>query len=472
MTTTTMTALEVAAAIRRGEISATEVVTAHLESVERLDPALNAVCYRDDEAALAAAGAVDDLVAEGRADELGPFAGVPMVIKDLNDVAGWPTTLGSRAVTVDPKPADSLPVARLRAAGFVFTGKTTTPEFGTIPFTESERLGVTRNPWNTAHTPGGSSGGAGAAVASGMLPAAHASDGGGSIRIPASCNSLVGMKPSRHRISSGTTKMVAASTQGVLTRTVADQAAILDVMAASDPGAWEVTPPFARPLLEEVGAEPDRLRIRLCLTNAVGVEVAPECRLAAERAAAALEELGHDVSVGDVAWPEPAEFLFGFLTVWATISAGYDLTDEALLEPHNASNRAQARATDSIAYSEAVMSLQRASRRFVEPFGSDFDLLLTPTMAVEPPEVGTIWNGIDADPLAPLANATPMAAFTVVFNVTGQPAISLPVHVADSGLPVGVQLASRIFDEATLIRVAAQLEGALGWPDRPLPTGS
>jgi amidase len=263
--------------------------------------------------------------------------------------------------------------------------------------------------------------------------------------------------------------MVAASTQGVLTRTVADQAAILDVMAAHDPGAWEVAPPFDRPLLQEVGADPGRLRIRLCLTNAVGIEVAPECRVAAEHTAELLGDLGHDVTVGDLTWPEPAEFLFGFLTVWSTISAGYALTDESLLEPHNAANRAQARATDSIAYAEAVMSLQQASRRFVEPFGNDFDLLLTPTMAIEPPEVGSIWAGIDDDPNAPLANATPMAAFTVVFNVTGQPAISLPVHVAPSGLPVGVQLAAPIFDEATLIRVAAQLEGVVGWQERPVP---
>jgi amidase len=469
MTTSMPTALEMARAIREGDRTATETLTEHLDAVDRLDPALNAVCFRDDERAMASARAIDDAVAAGRAEELGPFAGVPMLIKDLNDVAGWPTTLGSRAAPPGPREADSLPVARLRAAGFVLTGKTTTPEFGTISCTESERLGVTRNPWSTDRTPGGSSGGAGAAVASGMLPAAHASDGGGSIRIPSSCNGLVGLKASRHRITSGTTKMVAASTQGVLTRTVADQAAILDVMAAHDPGAWEVAPPFDRPLLQEVGADPGRLRIRLCLTNAVGIEVAPECRVAAEHTAELLGDLGHDVTVGDLTWPEPAEFLFGFLTVWSTISAGYALTDESLLEPHNAANRAQARATDSIAYAEAVMSLQQASRRFVEPFGNDFDLLLTPTMAIEPPEVGSIWAGIDDDPNAPLANATPMAAFTVVFNVTGQPAISLPVHVAPSGLPVGVQLAAPIFDEATLIRVAAQLEGVVGWQERPVP---
>ena len=467
--TTNTTALQLARALRDRELSATEALEDHLAAVDRLNPVLNAVCFRDDERARADAAAVDDAIAAGRADELGPFAGVPMLIKDLNDVEGWPTSLGSRAARNDPKPADHLPVARLRAAGFVFSGKTTTPEFGSISVTESQRLGASRNPWNTAHSPGGSSGGAGAAVASGMLPAAHASDGGGSIRIPASCNGLVGLKPSRHRITSETTKMVAASTQGILTRTVADQAAIVDVMAGSDPGAWEVAPPFARPLAEEVGADPGRLRVRVSLGNAVGVEPAASGVDAVGRTAAALEGLGHEVEFAEVDWPEAAEFMAGFLTVWSTISAGYDLTDTALLEPHDRANLEAARATDSIAYAESVMALQRASRRFTEPFGRDFDLLLTPAMAIEPPEVGWIWRGSEDNPGAPLVNATPMAAYTVVFNVTGQPAISLPAHISGSGLPVGVQLAAPAFDEATLIRVAAQLEPVLGWAERPAP---
>ncbi len=181
-------------------MSATEVLEEHLATVDRLNPQINAVCFRDDDDARAAAREIDDEIAAGRTDGLGPFAGVPMLIKDLNHVKGWPTTYGSRAVSEDPQPADNRPVALLREAGFVFTGKTATPEFGSVPVTESLRLGETRNPWNTDHTPGGSSGGAGAAVAAGMVPAAHGSDGGGSIRIPSSCNGLVGMKPSRHRV--------------------------------------------------------------------------------------------------------------------------------------------------------------------------------------------------------------------------------------------------------------------------------
>ena len=207
---------------------------------------------------------MDDAVAAGRADDLGPFAGVPMLIKDLNDVAGWPTTFASKASDGSPRPADSLPVARLRSAGFVFSGKSTTPEFGTIPVTESDRLGRTRNPWDPDRTPGGSSGGAAAAVAAGALPVAHASDGGGSIRIPSSCCGLVGLKPSRHRVTNDVTTMIAASTQGVVARTVADQAAVLDVMAGPDRGAWEVAPPLARPLAAEVGTPPGRLRVPGC----------------------------------------------------------------------------------------------------------------------------------------------------------------------------------------------------------------
>ena len=460
-------ALELAASIRNGEATATEALEEHLARIDELNGELNAVCHRDDERARADAAAVDAAIAAGRTDAMGPFAGVPMLIKDLNDVEGWPTTLGSRASTDRPAPADHPPVGRLRRAGFVFSGKTTTPEFGSISVTESQRLGATRNPWNTDHTPGGSSGGAGAAVASGMLAAAHASDGGGSIRIPASCNGLVGLKPSRHRISSAPTKMISASTQGILTRNVADQAAIVDVMAEVDPDAWECAPPLQRPLAEEVSMDPGRLRIRVSVDNALGIEPAPACVEAVEKVAAELVGLGHEVEHGGVTWPDAADFMGGFLTVWSTISSGYELTDTELLEPHNQMNVAAARATDAIAYSESVMMLQRASRGFTPQFGRDFDLLLTPTMAIEPPPVGWIWEGSDDDPSAPMLNASPMAAYTAVFNVTGQPAISLPAHVSDAGLPVGVQLAGRLFDEATLIRVASQLEAAIGWADTP-----
>lgn len=459
-------ALDLAAAIRERRISPVEALDLYLDRVDRLDPTLGAFALRDDERARADAAAATERVASDPVDDLPPFLGVPMPIKDLNHVQGWPTTHGSRAVPEQVEPADDLPVARLRKAGFVFMGKTTTPEFGTISMTESERLGVTRNPWDTGHTPGGSSGGAGAAVASGMAPIAHASDGGGSIRIPASCNGLVGLKASRNRITNRFEAMTSASTSGVVSRTVADTAAALDVLAELDAGAWNVAPPHAGTFLEEVSQAPGRLRIRVTSANALGVDVAPECVAAVQAAASVLSDLGHDVVEGEPHWPDPGQFLSGFLTVWSTIAAPFAEVDVDAMEPHNRANYEMALATNAIGYAQAQIALQDASRVFTPQFGRDFDVLVTPTMAVEPPEVGSIWAGMDEDPGAPLLNATPMAAYTAMFNVTGQPALSLPMHMSPSGLPVGVQFAAAPWSEAVLLRLGAQLEEAVGWVDR------
>lgn len=459
-------ALDVAAAIRAKEVSPTEVLEHYLERVDTLDPQLDAFCLRDDERARSDAAVATAALNVTPVEDLPPFHGVPLPIKDLNRVQGWPTTFGSRATKELPEAEDDLVVERFRRAGFVLMGKTTTPEFGTISMTESERLGATRNPWNPEHTPGGSSGGAGAAVASGMAPIAHASDGGGSIRIPASCNGLVGLKASRNRITGNVENMTAASTSGVVCRTIADAAATLDVLSELDTGAWNVAPPPARPFSAEPSEAPGALRIVATSSNALGVEVAPECVAAVEATAELLSELGHHVEMREPEWPDPAEFLLGFLTVWATIAAGIDDVDPERMEPHNKANWDQAMATPSIDFSRAEMMLQRESRAFTAQFGRDIDLLLTPTMAVEPPKVGSIWDGMDTNPGAPLLNATPMAAFTALFNVTGQPAISLPLHTAASGLPVGVQLAAGPWQEAVLLRVGAQLEAARPWADR------
>ena len=459
-------ALDVAAAIRAREVSPSEALEHYLGEVDRLDPHLNAFSFRDDEQARADAKAAGDLVATTAPEDLPPFCGVPIPVKDLYDVQGWPTSNGSRAASDAPALADDLSVGRLRRSGFVLMGKTTAPELGTISFTESMRFGPTRNPWNPAHTPGGSSGGAAAAVASGMAPVAHASDGGGSIRIPASCNGLVGLKPSRNRITGLTEKLTAAATCGAVTRTVADTAALLDVMAEFDPGAWNLAPPPARPFRDEVGADPGRLRFRVTAGNPLGVPAAPACRAALDRAAALLSDLGHEVVEGEPEWPDPGDFLTGFLAVWNTISAGERLADPALLEPHNVANRLEAEATGSIAYVESEQLLQLASRAFTPQFGRDFDILVTPTMAVEPPEVGSVWAGVEDDPTAPVTNCIPMATFTAVFNVCGLPALSLPLHVAESGLPVGVQFAAPPWRDDLLIRVGSQLEQAAPWADR------
>ncbi len=459
-------ALDVAAAIRAKEISPVEVLDHYLSRVDALDPQLNAFSLRDDERARADAQAAADRVASSPVEDLPPFCGVPIPIKDLNAVAGWPTSYGSLGVPDTPEEVDDPPVTRFRDAGFVLMGKTTTPEFGTISMTESERHGATRNPWNPEFTPGGSSGGAGAAVAAGMAPIAHASDGGGSIRIPASCNGLVGLKASRNRITGWAQKMAAASTSGVVSRTVADTAAALDVLSVVDRGAWNVAPPPSRPFFTEVGISPGRLRIRVCESNPLGVDVAPECVAAVQRAATLLEELGHEVVEGAPKWPDPSEFLMGFLTVWSTIAAGIPNLDVDKIEPHNRANWEAAQGTNAIQFTEAELMLQAASRVLIEQFGRDFDVRVTPTMAVEPPAVGSIWNGVEEEPGAPLVNATPMAAYTAMFNVTGQPALSLPLHTAESGLPVGVQFAAGPWQEALLIQLGSQIEEAAPWVDR------
>lgn len=466
MTTAFDSAHDLAAALRARELSPLEALDHHLARADLLDPRLNAFSFRDDERARDEARAAGERIATTPVEELPPLCGVPVPIKDLNDVAGWPTSHGSRAVSDEPAAEDDPVVARLRQAGCVVMAKTATPELGTIAMTESYRFGPTRNPWDTDRTPGGSSGGAAAAVAAGMAPIAHASDGGGSIRIPASCCGLVGLKASRNRITSVVEKLTAASTSGVVSRTVADTAAALDILSAVDPGAWNVAPPHGRAFADEVGEAPGRLRIRVTAANALGLEPAPACVDAVTAAADLLADLGHDVVEAPPSWPDPGEFLVGFLTVWATISADVDYTDVELLEPHNLANRRQAEATGSIAYVESVSMLQRASRAFVAQFGADVDVLVTPTMAVEPPEVGSVWAGVEDDPGAPLTNCTPMAAYTALYNVAGLPALSLPLHVADSGLPVGVQFAAGPWQEAVLLRLGAQIEAAAPWADR------
>lgn len=459
-------ALECAAAIRNREISPVEVLDHYLGEADRLDPKLNAFSLRDDERARGDAKAAAELIANTPVEDLPPFIGVPLPIKDLNNVEGWATSMGSNAVPDDPALEDDLPVARLRKAGFVFMGKTTTPEFGSISMTESQRFGATRNPWNPDFTPGGSSGGAGAAVASGMAPIAHASDGGGSIRIPASCNGLVGLKASRNRITDWVSPMIGASTSGVLSRTVADTAAVLEVLSQFDSGSWCNPPVPTRPWGENVGADPGRLRIRVASTNALGVPVAPSCAEAASETADLLADLGHEVIESDPDWPDAGSFLSAFLTVWATITAAKDALDPDKLEPHNRASLSQAMATSSIDFAKSVLSLQRATREIVGQFSRDYDVLVTPTMAVEPPEVGSIWVGAEDDASMPMMNAAPMAAFTAMFNVTGQPAISLPIYTSETGLPVGVQLVAAPWREDLLIRLASQIEAERPWNDR------
>jgi len=456
-------AIDTATAIRSKEVSPLEVLDACLARIDARNPELNAVIWRNDDEARAEARALGERIAAG-ADDLPPFAGVPVPIKDLVPVAGQPNTNGSWGTADGPADHTELAPQAFIDAGFVLCGRTNTPEFGSISVTENLRFGATRNPWDPGHTPGGSSGGAGAAVASGMFPAAYASDGGGSIRIPASCCGLVGHKPSRGRVADLYPHWAGMSTEGAVTRTVADAAAILDALSRPDPMAWWSPPARERPFLDEVGVDPGRLRVAVNTVSAIGVEVAPEPRAAVERAVSLLESLGHDVVRLDADLFDPAG-LGDFLNLMNSGMSGYPGLDPDRIEPHNLAALTAARALDSLGYAQSLAALQMQSRDILARFGSEFDLLVTPTMAIEPPAVGLLAQ-VHAQPEFPPMEIISMAAFTALFNITGQPAVSLPLHVSPSGLPVGVQLVAGPWQDALLVRVAAQLEAAAPWADR------
>jgi amidase len=466
-----------AALVREGAASPRELVDAALARIDAVNPQLNAVIHRRDERARAEADTAPD----------GPFRGVPVLVKDLDGaLAGEPLHLGNRllrdrAYTADH---DSYLFASLRAAGCVIVGKTNTPELGLLPTTESHAHGPARNPWDLERSPGGSGGGSAAAVASGMVPIAHAGDGGGSIRIPASACGLFGLKPTRGRVSLGPDEGEAWAGLGVrhvVSRSVRDSAAALDAISGFRPGDPYAAAPPARPFAAEVGADPGALRIGVLSRRAPAalVEVDGACSAAADDAAALLTEVGSHTVV-DAAYPEPLddiELLVHFTTVLAA-STAFDLRRLGTMagrelgpddvEPFTWAQAELGRAVTADAYVEAVESLRAWSRRMAcwwEPDGGGFDLLLTPTMATPPPLLGEIRG---ADPEGALVAATPSATFTVPFNVTGQPAMSVPLWWHE-GLPIGVQLVAAMGREDLLFRVAAQLEAARPWRDRHPP---
>ncbi len=459
--------LDLAGAIKSKQVSPLEVVDFYLERMDRLNPKINAVIWRRDDELRAEAVAAGEALMSG--EELGPLHGVPIPIKDLTDVSGWPTTYGSRAAAGRVATVTAHVAQALRDAGALLMCRSNTPEFGTVCVTENDLFGATRNPWNLDHSPGGSSGGASACVAAGFAPAAHGNDGGGSIRIPASCAGLVGLKPSRGRVSMGplvSDVMHGGAVEGVLTRTVADTAAVLDVISGRDPNAWYNAPAPERPFGEELSRAPGELRIAYTSVAPTGVPVDPECVKAVELTAELLAGLGHEVFEGAPAWPEASEILPAFMVVWNTGSAYWDVDEWDKIEPLNAELRSQAKQMDSLSYVRGVAQLQIHTRLITASWGRDFDLLLTPTLATEPPKVGWLWEGVEQDPADPLARAGMVAPFTPLFNVTGQPGISLPMHWSASGLPIGVQLVGSPWGEAELIRVAAQLEAAQPWADK------
>jgi amidase len=433
-----------------------------------LDGELNAFCHRaDDDVREAASAAADDVVAIAPED-LPPFHGVPLPIKDLFDVAGWPTTYGSVGADRTPATTSAPEVRRFVEAGCLLLGKTTTSEFGAICFTESEALGTTRNPWNPERTPGGSSGGAGAAMGAGMAPLALGGDGGGSIRIPASCNGLVGLKPTRGRIPGAAVELEGLATSGVLARSVADAAASLDVLARHDPAAWWSPPSPLVSFADAAEREAPSLRVGVITDAPIeGMTVDPACVTAVEAVLRSLESAGHHLVDAPVHLPPPDELIGAFTAIWNLGGAGFPLADDDAVEPHNRSLRDAARSLDSWAYAQAVHRTQQLSRTIVEANASRFDLLVTPTMACLPPPVGAWRDGTEEEPMMALLNCYPMAVFTSLFNVTGLPAISVPVHHDDStGLPVGVQIVGAPWREDLLLQVSRALEETFSWPDR------
>jgi amidase len=459
------TAREVAADIRSKQVSPVEILDASLARVDALNGQLVAIIWRNDGEARDAAKAAADAVTRTDPGALPPFHGVPLPIKDLTKVAGWPVTYGSWAVPDTPSRESELIVDAFRRAGFILTGRTNTPEFGPITAAENDRYGISRNPWNLDRTPGGSSGGAAAAVAAGLFPAAHANDGGGSIRIPASCCGLVGLKVSRGRIPSLVKDWEGGAVEGVVTRDVADTAAILDATSAPERYQWYNAPAPDRPFFSELGADPGPLRIGLVEEPPFELPIDGVCLAAVRAAAAALEGLGHQVTTANLEFDD--ELPGAFLKVVNSGLADYD-ADWNRAEPHIRADRAAAQSVDSLAYVRAVHDLQRLSRPIVARWGEEFDVLLTPTMTIEPPRAGEILAAVHAgaETGTPAIQVFQMAVLTSAWNITGQPAISLPTHQTADGLPIGVQLVGGPWEEARLLQVASQLEAALPWRSR------
>jgi amidase len=458
-------ALELAAALRRRELSAVELLDACLAATDELNPALNAVIWRNDEEGRAAAAEADRRLAVG---EPAPFLGVPMPVKDLTPVAGWPVTYGSYGAPEGPSEQSELVVDALRAAGFVLCGRTNTPEFGVITAAENSRYGISRNPWDAERSPGGSSGGAAAAVAAGMFPIAHANDGGGSIRIPAAYCGLVGFKPSRGRVPRLAQSWLGAVVEGVETSTVADSASVLDAISGPDPLAWYNAPVPARPFAEEVSGEPGPLRIGLMAEAPLGIPTDPACSAGARNTAALLEELGH--SVTEVEVPTISEEMVpSFIALTQGGFADYEGVDWTAVEPHIVHQRRASGELGAYDYVLAARTLELLSRREVARWGRDFDVLLTPTSATLAPLAGSILQAQHATPEAPVLEVVASVSFTAFGNVSGLPSVSLPLHWSDGGLPAGVMLTAGPWQDGALLSLAAQLERARPWSGRRPP---
>jgi amidase len=460
-------ATDQAALVAKGDVTPSELLEAAIERIEQSNPSLNAVVIEWFEHARSVAAD------PGLPD--GPFRGVPFLLKDLyTSFAGQTLSNGNVALKDARKidTADTTLVARFKAAGLVIAGRTNTPEMGSLPTTQPLAWGPTRNPWAHDRTPGGSSGGAAAAVAAGMVPFANASDGGGSIRIPASCCGLVGLKPSQGRITVGPARAEAGlGVELCVSRTVRDTARLLDAVRGPGVGDTVIAPAPLRSYVEELGADPGQLRIGLLDAHPRGEFLHADCVSAVRAAASMLEGLGHVVEpawpacLGDTTLPRK------FMGLWATQMAmaaraisqtlGREVTAEDI-EPVNWAHIQRARRVTAVDYAVAEEAVWAFRRTLQQWWADGWDLLLTPTLP-EPPLLLTEFENNPEHPTAPMRRAGQFAVFTPPFNMSGQPAISLPLHRNAQGLPIGIQLAAAYGREDVLIRVASQLESAHPW---------
>jgi amidase len=458
---------ELAGMVRSGVISARELVQSSLERIEELNPMLNAFVQVDEEGALATAGEIG-------AGDPRPFAGVPIAIKNNRPVKGLRLTYGCSLMAEHVAAYDHNVTRRLRDAGFVIVGTTTLPEYGILPVSEARIFGPTRNPWDLERTPGGSSGGAAAAVAAGIVPVAHGNDGGGSIRIPAACCGLVGLKPARGRISAapelGDSSL---GIDGMLTRTVTDTAAILDVLEGYVAGDATWAPPPDEPFAAAAAREPGRLRIAATtLPPQPDAAVDPICAGAVADAAELLRSLGHDVEQVDLPWQDDElRELFGVVfsshialsIAYSGRVAGREPT-AADMEPMSWAIYSMICKLGAVPSMAASTRLQQFARRLVA-FLEPYDALLTPALAQRPLPIGTLDTAAPA-PMSTFTESGLFTPFTPVFNATGQPAISLPLYQGADGLPLGVQIVGRPTGEGRLLALSKQLEDARPWAER------
>src|SRR3954453_21857055 len=459
---------ELAGDVRSGELTARDLVQASLDRIGELNPSLNAFVDVFADEALAEADAI------GPGDPR-PFAGGPIAIKNNRAVEGRRLTFAANFAGDFIAPYDHNVVARLKRAGFVIVGTTTLPEWGILPTTETARFGASRNPWDQSRTTGGSSGGSGAAVAAGMVPIAHANDGGGSIRIPAACCGLVGLKPQRGRISLAPEAGHAFLVQdGVLTRTVAETAAVLDLLAGPEPGDMAWAPPPAEPFAAQAGRAPQRRRIAMTTLSPVpDATVDPVAVQAVQDAARLLESLGHEVVEADPPWARPelsAVFTASFGPAVCTqiklaeMIAGREATADDR-EPLSWALFQLCKSINSIDALAAELQLHGVGRELVT-WISQYDALLTPALAEAPVTLGTL-DPLDADdPMGAFPRSAAFTPFTPPLNISGAPAISLPLYQRGDGLPLGVQLIGQPAGEAELLSLSAQIEAAHPWAER------